>query len=163
MKLIEINPGCTIQSSLRWHQVRAKRDFAKATLTVDSYPTVTARSRGAHSRLNAGDALYLGGAPNIPRQVCDSVILWWSVMLCDILPSTSARRRPQHPQTGLWFCDSVMFCDYEILWWAVIYCDVLWYCDDLWYTLMFCDILSYRYIVPVIQFLHCVSFDRCNL
>ena len=60
MKFIEINPGCTIKSSLRWHQVRAKRHFAKATLTVDSYPTVTARSRGAHSRLNAGDALYLG-------------------------------------------------------------------------------------------------------
>ena len=48
--------------------MRAKRHFAKATLTVDSYPGVTARSRGAHSRLNAGDALYLGGAPNIPRQ-----------------------------------------------------------------------------------------------
>ena len=37
-------------------------------MAVDSYPAVTARSRGAHSRLNAGASLFLGGAPNIPRQ-----------------------------------------------------------------------------------------------
>ena len=49
--------------------MRAKRRFSEATLAVDSYPAVTARSRGVHSRLNAGGAgLFLGGAPNIPRQ-----------------------------------------------------------------------------------------------